>query len=126
MSGKILIPARAFIESSQCLTGDPLGEFVDFANVSAMNCSMVERIGESEASPLFCDRLFSCLMLTFVSPPKTISSNLSFRILNSFTATGYNLRGFFFSGRVAGIRYLYVLSSGMWVVSFRSLLSPYR
>ena len=61
--------------------------------------------GES-SPPLCCDILFSFFMFYFVSPPKTISSNLSVRILNSLVGTGFNRIGFFFSGSVAGRRAL--------------------
>ena len=118
MSGKILIPCLALIVSSQCLTGDPGGEILECPRVSDMaNLSILVLIGEID--PLFCDILFSRVIFAFVSPPKTISSNLSFRILNSFTATGFKRRGFFFSGSVAGSIFspYFLLSEGMWPVS---------
>ena len=109
MSGSAL-PARELTESSKCLINDVFtgdeprdGEF-DLPIASAMrNLSELCLKGDN-SSPLRCDILCSFYMFNFVSPPKTISSNLSFRILNSFVGTGRKRSGFFFSGSVAGRR----------------------
>ena len=98
ISGSTLMPDWACCESSWYFTAEAVGEAYLLSDWEKENCNCpsLDDIRDSANSPLFFDKLFSCLIFRLVSPPKTMSSNFSFRILNSFTVIDYNCIGFFF------------------------------